>query len=328
LKIAVLTSACLLLTLTMAGCGTQSNTSTQVSSISPNSVNSQQESPSPSSEPTVSEAEKAKLDEQQFKENTFNLVYNDVARQPDKFKSQKTYFVGKVEQVMEKNNDIVLRVNVTPGEYDIWEDTVWVNYTKPEEQDRILEEDIVQIWGTVKGLRTYEAIMGNEVSIPEINAAYITIGEPTAVVAEPQQEVITDVAEPQAQETVDPNASVKADSFIYEELYSNYENALIEAINAGDFSLVEYMLMPGSSLYRSQKALVENLHSRGITEELIDFAILDAQYNEDSGVILMTVKEQINVVKPDSESTVNSTWVYTVNRNDEGMFEFSKIEKA
>lgn len=128
-------------------------------------------------------------------------------------------------------------------------------------------------------------------------------------------------------EPIDANATAKADDYLFEEIYTNYEYALIDAINAGDFSLVEHMLLPGSSLYDEQKSLVESLHERGITEELIDYEILAADFDADNGVIQMTVREVVKVIKRDSVSESDNIWDYTVTQSEDGMFQFSDLRK-
>jgi hypothetical protein len=41
--------------------------------------------------------------------------------------------------------------------------------------DRILEDDIVTIWGTSAGLYTYETVMGSELTIPSLVANYVEL---------------------------------------------------------------------------------------------------------------------------------------------------------
>lgn len=276
------------------------------------------------------EAEQARMEEEQFKESANRIAYKDLARNTERFKSEKAYFFGKVIQAQENKNRVTLRVEVTRGEYDIWDDAIWVNYTKKEGEDRILEDDLVQVWGTIKGLKTYTAVMGNEISIPEIDAKYISLSDPSKATAKNEGTINKAPSQPPAvaRETPVPaEASTKADDYLFDELYRNYEESLVNAINAGDFALVEDMLLPGSSLYKEQKALVKNLSEKGIKEKLVSYDILDAQYNKDSATIRMRVNEEVKVIKQDGESVVKSTWIYTVTQSGDGMFRFSEIKK-
>ena len=52
-----------------------------------------------------------------------------------------------------------------------YEDIIWVNYRG----SRLIEDDIVDIWGYVKGLKTYTAVLGNEITIPELDAFHLKI---------------------------------------------------------------------------------------------------------------------------------------------------------
>lgn len=102
--------------------------------------------------------------------------YKSIARDPEKYKGKYAKFTGEVSQVLESGTRVVLRVNVTRGEYDIWTDTMYVEYLKNSaDESRILEDDIVTIYGQLDGIETYTAVLGNEISIPRIDAMYIDI---------------------------------------------------------------------------------------------------------------------------------------------------------
>ncbi|WP_201319262.1 zinc ribbon domain-containing protein [Paenibacillus sp. EPM92] len=115
--------------------------------------------------------------EDQFKESAKKMPYVDLARNPDKFKGERLTFDGQVIQVLEQGNNVALRVNVTKGDYGIWEDTIFVNYRRQNGEDRILEKDVITIWGVAKGLKTYKTVLGSETSLPELDASYIKIAD-------------------------------------------------------------------------------------------------------------------------------------------------------
>ncbi|WP_027718424.1 hypothetical protein [Desulfovirgula thermocuniculi] len=58
----------------------------------------------------------------------------------------------------------------------VWEAQI-TQEVAPDRQTKAvsLENDIIQLWGTVKGRTTYKAIFGQEVTLPEITAKYVTI---------------------------------------------------------------------------------------------------------------------------------------------------------
>lgn len=103
----------------------------------------------------------------QIKALAKNVPYDLLARNTEEYIGDIVYYRGQVVQVSEvRGLKVILRVNVTEKQYGLWDDTVWVNYEGP----RVLENDIVHIWGKVMGRRTYTAVLGNQVTIPEIQA--------------------------------------------------------------------------------------------------------------------------------------------------------------
>lgn len=121
------------------------------------------------------QAEEEQAAEQAYKDSCVQIKYEDLARQPEEHKGKKVTFTGKVVQVMESGKNVTLRVNVTKGEYDIWTDNVYVDYKYSEGESRILENDIITLYGEFKGIKSYTAVLGNKVSIPHVAAKYIAI---------------------------------------------------------------------------------------------------------------------------------------------------------
>lgn len=110
------------------------------------------------------------------------ISYSSLARNPDSYKGKDYTFTGEVIQVLNgSNNQIDLRVNVTPKRYEYidetyYEDTIYVTYQySSSAESRILEEDIITIYGSFAGIYEYESVMGSQVSVPLINAMYIDI---------------------------------------------------------------------------------------------------------------------------------------------------------
>ena len=83
--------------------------------------------------------------------------------------------IGEVIQVLEENGAYTLRVNITKGEYDIWTDTIMVYYVGDADNNRILEDDMVTMYGQLGGMYTYTTIMGGENTVPLLYAEYIDI---------------------------------------------------------------------------------------------------------------------------------------------------------
>jgi hypothetical protein len=95
---------------------------------------------------------------EEFKANCISLPYDDLARYTEKYVGTNITSRGQIIQIVESGNNVVLRVNVTEGSYGIWSDTVWINYSFKPEEGHLLDNDIIQFWGTVKDRKSYTSI--------------------------------------------------------------------------------------------------------------------------------------------------------------------------
>lgn len=103
--------------------------------------------------------------------------YKELERNPEEYKGEIAVFEGKVIQVSEQmGNTAIYRVNVNNDD-GIWTDTIYVTYKRPEGESRVLEDDIITIYGELGGIITYQSVMGGNVTIPSIHARYIIINE-------------------------------------------------------------------------------------------------------------------------------------------------------
>ncbi len=108
-----------------------------------------------------------------------------------------------------------------------------------------------------------------------------------------------------------------------------YEIAMVSAINYNSFSTVEGELFEGSSLYQSQKKLVNSLYSRGVWEQYVDSKVEKVEETDVKGQYLVYVKEKITINYPDKgEVTKSYRYIYTVNEVPEKhQYQLSAIEK-
>lgn len=90
------------------------------------------------------------------------ITFSQLARTPDDYMLKKIKFKGKVVQVMEgdKNNTLRFAVN---SDYD---KIMILEYDKSIVSFRILEDDIITIYGVSYGLYSYESTMGKTITIP------------------------------------------------------------------------------------------------------------------------------------------------------------------
>lgn len=99
------------------------------------------------------------------------IAYQALARAPRSHVGALVTMRGKVVQAAESYGHATLRIDVTRGQYDIWSDTVYVEYKRQSDSEpRILEKDVVAIWGKFEGIKTYTTVLGATVQIPHVSA--------------------------------------------------------------------------------------------------------------------------------------------------------------
>ena len=115
--------------------------------------------------------------ETNFKTECKEYTFEQLARNPENVKGQKVKLSGEVIQTAESSwsNAIDLRINITKNEYGYYSDTIYATYTLPEGNDKVLENDIVTIWGTSEGDYSYTSVLGSKVTLPRINISYLQI---------------------------------------------------------------------------------------------------------------------------------------------------------
>ena len=98
--------------------------------------------------------------------------YKQISRYPSEYEGKDVYFQGHVQQVLEDGNDVTLLVNTSMTDL-VWDDTIIVWYTRQDNNEaRILEGDIVDLWGELEGLYTYESLLGESITVPSMKARY------------------------------------------------------------------------------------------------------------------------------------------------------------
>jgi ribosomal protein L37E len=116
----------------------------------------------------------ATLTTSQIKSQSHNITYSNLMRNPDTYKNNIVYFRGKVDQVQQGfgDNNYILRISTKENTFlGYSDDEVYVNYNG----NRLLEGDIIDLWGNFVDLKTYTAVLGNDITIPEINALHVEI---------------------------------------------------------------------------------------------------------------------------------------------------------
>jgi hypothetical protein len=102
------------------------------------------------------------------------MEYQELAREPGRYAGTLVLLEGKVVQAVLNGDDWMLRVNVTRDKYEFWKDTVWVDYRRRGPK-RILEGDLLRIWGRYTGIRSYTTVMKATVQIPRVHAVALEL---------------------------------------------------------------------------------------------------------------------------------------------------------
>ncbi len=123
------------------------------------------------------EKQKKQEEERTFKAECIQHTYEELARNPDKIKGQKVKLTGKVIQVVQGTVSTNMRINITKSNYGIYTDTIYGAYVPSADEDRILEDDIITIWGIARGEYSYKSTMGIPVTLPLININYVEINK-------------------------------------------------------------------------------------------------------------------------------------------------------
>ena len=115
----------------------------------------------------LEEQAKAEADKASY---SSEYTYEQLARNPDTYTGKKVKFSGKILQVMEGKISY-LRVAMNSN-YDT---VIFVTYEKDELSYRLLEDDLVTIYGSSLGVYSYEAVSGATITLPWIMATYVDL---------------------------------------------------------------------------------------------------------------------------------------------------------
>ena len=121
-------------------------------------------------EPTLSKSE--------YIERCKEINYKELFRYSESYESEKIKIVGRVSQILTEGGYTVYKVS-TLEEYGLYyEDDFCVFDNREDDGIRILEGDIIEVYGVYDGLTTWEyAISKTEVEVPTMYAVYIDLIE-------------------------------------------------------------------------------------------------------------------------------------------------------
>lgn len=98
------------------------------------------------------------------------ITYDQLARTPKQYKGQKVTFTGEVVQVLEDSGYTELRLAVNGDSNNI----ILVDMkNKILNGSRVLENDLVTVYGESYGLTSYKSTQGEKITIPDIFASQL-----------------------------------------------------------------------------------------------------------------------------------------------------------
>ena len=106
----------------------------------------------------------------------YGVSYDDLFGNNTDFVGEITYYKGRAAHPSYMYGDTyAFQIEVTENPISMdgvkW---IWVNHA----ESRVLEEgDIVDVYGTVKGIKSYTSLRGETIEVPEIDALYIDVVE-------------------------------------------------------------------------------------------------------------------------------------------------------
>lgn len=115
--------------------------------------------------------------ENNFKSKCKTYNYKDIFRNAEKYDGEYIKVKGKVVQVLEDTLSYNVRLDMTKDKYGFWDDTIYISLIKSNVDTRILEDDIITVWGTLGGLYSYEAVSGATITLPLIHGFFAEINE-------------------------------------------------------------------------------------------------------------------------------------------------------
>lgn len=92
------------------------------------------------------------------------ITYDDIARTPDDFMGKKVKFSGKVIQLIEGGSTIQIRLAINSDYNKI----ILCEYNSSIVNSRVLENDIITIYGLSVGTITYQSTIGGQITVPAV----------------------------------------------------------------------------------------------------------------------------------------------------------------
>lgn len=124
--------------------------------------------------------EKARQEAEEKKGYETGYTYTDLARRPDDYIGKKVKFKGEVLQVLESSwtDEIEIRLATKKNSWGGYsDDVIYIHFDKSLISERILEEDIITIYGVAEPLKSYTSIFGSTITLPMVKVDKIELNK-------------------------------------------------------------------------------------------------------------------------------------------------------
>ncbi len=102
---------------------------------------------------------------------TGEYTYDQLARTPEAYRGVKVKYSGEVVQAMEEGSDGALRVAINSN----YDQIIYVYYDTTTLDFRVLDDDMVTVYGTAQGVYSYSSVGAGQITIPFIEADIVEL---------------------------------------------------------------------------------------------------------------------------------------------------------
>ncbi len=97
--------------------------------------------------------------------------YDELARYPDKYKGRTVHLSGEVLQIINNNEYLI---SITKDGL-VWTDNVYIKIKGGTELAKVLEDDIIEVWGYGGGEKAYTSVLGQRRTVPAVDAYRVDV---------------------------------------------------------------------------------------------------------------------------------------------------------
>ncbi len=107
---------------------------------------------------------------EQFEASATTIPYADLIKSTGPYLGEKIKLYGQILQIQQSGSGGFMLLSVTDEGSGLWVDNVWVNYTGT---NQYVDNNIITVYGTVTGTKSYTTQVGGETYVPEVSAKYL-----------------------------------------------------------------------------------------------------------------------------------------------------------